>query len=425
MEAADGHVYRKNGAAWDVVTTQPTASRWSLDEWGDLVYATTRGQILQKWTPPDNLLDATPQFEDVIGAPTGALVVRKVRDFLALFNFGENGVQLVQWSGLNFPDEWMEGVKLSDFQELRDVGEILDVVTYEDAYLLCTKGIVRMSLADADFVFQFDPVTREYGVEASGMAVAIDRSIYFGSTAGFVRLRIDTAVPEPIGEGRIDSTFRRLMEEGGTNGVFTFYDSVRKSIRWGFPSRQGQYPDATLIYSMESRSWGQDVSEHPVLFVESSPDLTWAASANKWGNTIGEIFDVLKSYEDPRIEGGIEIPHGFTEELKAGPLTNRHAESVITTNLFSPLLDGMERAMVTEIRPWTDGRPQVSIATHEVPNRGHVSAHFEDTEEMLETGAAPAFHSGRYIQIRFTFYQGDNFTYISGFDIDFERDGEL
>ena len=425
VEAEDGHLYVKNGDEWDVATLAACTLRWSLDQWGDVIYATTAGQQLQKWEPPGTANEDTPQFAIVPDSPSGAQIVRTFREFLVLANFGGDGFNIVQWSGLNRPEEWVAGANFSDNQELFELGEIHDIITYEEAYLICARGISRMSQLGADFVFQFDTVTREYGVELAGASIAIDRFIWIGSTAGFIRFGLDGNILH-IGEGRVDDTFRNLLDEEASKGVFTYYDEVKKTIRWSFPSRQPYHPDTTLIYSMESQSWGRDITEHPVLFVETSTPMSWETMCDRWGETIAEIFEVLISFLDPRLEGGIDLLYGFDDDRKAGPTSVRHDLSVLTTCLFSPWVEGRTRTLVTGIRPWTDGTPEISIAAFERPvESSHHQDAYEPCEELLESGIAPAYRSGRYFQVKFDFGPTPNYTYLSGFDFEFMRDGQI
>lgn len=423
IEAQDGHIYRKNSSAWDQVSTVATVTRWDLEQWGNRVYAVTSGQLLQKWTAPATLADPTPQFVDIADGPMGAMLIRRFADFLIVANFGSDGPAKIQWSGLQTPDVWTPALNFSGSQVL-DQGEITDLIAFEDLYVVCANAVERCIVIGGTFVFQFSTINRHYGAEKIGLSIGIDRFLWVGSTAGFIKMDPQGTV-EPIGDGQVDDTFRSLLDEQGSHGIFVYYDEVRKAVRWSFPSRQALHPDTTLVYSRQTRSWGKDNAPHPVLFVDKTLNLTWSEMASRWGRTVGEIFSTLRSFSDPRLVG-VDILQGFDENNKAGSMAAFHERSGVTTCQFAPYQDGRRRALVTGVRPWTDGRPTVEIAAFERPQQGRQFAgRFEPGEAMLDTGLIPAYRSGRYFQIRFVFPNTESYSWLTGFDLEFEPDGEI
>ena len=423
VEAQDGHIYAKEPTGWTRVTTNRTFTQWSLEQWNDLLYATTRGQRLQKWTPPARRVHPTPQFAVVPDAPEDALIVKRVRDFLVLANFPSAGNK-VWWSGLQKPDEWVAAQDFSDSQHVGRVGDIHDILVYEDGFLFGSQGISQMSLYGVNFTFQFDTLTQEFGVEDSGFSIAVGSHFWVGSSAGFIRYGIGDGFL-PIGMGQVDTSFSRYLDEGGSDKLSVFFDSVRKTIRWNFPRKQNRHPDDTLIYCLESNSWGRDTSSQSVRFVDTTEEVTFDEAHEIFGPTFGEFGSIVEDATDPRLAGGVDILFGFDDDYKPGPATARHDHSVLTTNLFSPLRGGRDRVFVTGVRPWTDGNPIVRIATTERRSAALPQSAFVLCDPIQDTGEAPAEVSGRYIQIQFDFQGSDTFTYINGFDLEFSRDGQI
>ena len=413
VECTDGHLYQRTALQWTRRTNVAAGSHWAMARYGDTIYATSPETALLKWTP------GTAAFVPVAGAPAGAAVVAVVRDFLVLANFGGEDRSKVHWSGVNQPENWTPNDNYSDYQIWSDIGEIHNIHAFEDGYLIGRDGVGRMALVGGEFVWQFDTLTRDLGMEAYGMSCAVDRIIYIASTEGFVALDL-YAQPMWIGRGQVDERFRTLLDQEAAAHSTCFYDRPNRALRWSFASRQKQFPDQTLIYQLDSQSWGHDGARFPVRYVSTSRGMTWSQFAARYGNTFAVAGAAIDNYASPLIAGGVDTTFGFDDQRKAGPVSEQ-ASGRLTTALIAG--DGRGgRTLLQGVRPLSAGRPTVSVRPAE-DLRGSDDP-FVDCDPVAHDGVAYCSVSGRYFQFQL---QTDETAsdWLSGIELRGQQDGWL
>ena len=415
VAAANGHIYRfEDSGSWSAITTSPVlAGRWTMARYGDRVYASAPGIDLQKWTEDSTTLSS------VDNGINGAHILRAYKDFLVAFNFGSDSIQKVQWSGLDKPEDWnTDGDNSAGQQTLPDLGAIQDVVVFEDLYIFCDGGIVRMVLTGGDFIFQFDVLTRAVGVLGPGLVVPVGRTMYAATTEGFQAISVN-AESQYIGSGAVDETYKRQFDPQLANKSYVFYDQQERLVRWSLARQQGEYPDTSFVYSLDSDSWGYDRNPHPVRFIHRSSGSTFADAAERFGTTFADLAFHADSFLSPSFGAGTDLVHGFDSDLKAGPASGAEPGS-IETAIVSPV-EGMGRVLVTGVRVLGTGGVDVATRTYETLTGS--PSQWQDAEPANHEGLHPCFASGRYFQVRLQYANPRATDYLQGLELEWQRDG--
>ena len=426
-ETSAGHLYRLRDGRWSKLTTMATDTHWAIEQYGDTIYATTANQSLKKWTPGD----AGFSSSGITEPPVGAQVIARVRYFLVVANITNHGVMngsplpsTIRWSAQGDPNDFTNGTSFADSQVLPnadELGEIRGILVFEDSFVVCERGITRMIFGGGAYAFHFDtPIARNAGAVAFNTSFALERMMYMCSRNGFVAVDLAGNVSH-IGMGLVDNTFFQLWDPQKAHFGDTFYDPETHAIYWIF-SRGTNYPNTSFIYSHETHSWSCSDGSYQTRITSTSAPLTWADVERIFGADIDTVGRSVITFQDPRLAGSFDTVNAFGPARKLAP-ANSIPDCELTTKMFQL---GRQRSFIENLWPISDGQPAISVASFEEQDlRLGTAPDFKPFDPLRQTGRTPGVRSGRYFQIKVAFTRNEPMTYLSGLQIEWQRDGEL
>ena len=321
-----------------------TDNRWFV-QYGSALYAIFGTALLKQATPGT-------AFAAVSGAPTGD-ILSIVRDFLVMGRVGGVG-NAIRWSGIDRPDDWpTPGTNTaqyiqSDQQVFPEGGRVMAIVGGiggTDGVVFLERAIQRMTYVGTPYIFQFDPIDREYGLLAEKSPVVCGNVCCYLSSDGW-RLTNGAQVKN-IGAERIDNWFWRECDSTRFGEVRGIHDPWNRLAVWSFPSQQaaaGKH-DRLLIYSYLLDKWTYAVVDTECLYGDYARGLT-LEDLDAYGDLDHLPWDSL---DDAALKNGGRVLGAVTADHKLGSFSCPSLRAVVDTAEF-----GGQRMMVHGFRPLVD-----------------------------------------------------------------------
>ena len=231
----------------------PAGNYWDFAQFGEYVIGVNGGTSAADTPQVFGLVQTTTTnsvswtaFADLAGTPPKAKTITTVGDFVVVGNTYDatDGVKpgRVRWCGFGDHTSWaVSAATLADLQDLKsEVGAVERVLGGNEAFIVCTGGVVVMRRAELPYIFDFQYVHPGVGTNHGHSCVRVGGSCYFWSTSGFVRVGLQAGDVQYIGAGRVDRAFalRSASESRQAVGV---HDPQNQSIRWQVGSQDMQY----------------------------------------------------------------------------------------------------------------------------------------------------------------------------------------
>lgn len=259
------------GSGWENISreggynTQNDGS-WQFAQFGERVIATNDAD------PPQSWLLGSAGFGDIAGAPRARSLAAVEPGFIMLGRYDTGSGTLaagLSWSGINDATLWPEPGTLAatsvqrDIQELPNGGAVVGIVPAvggANAVILSERAIHRVEYAGPPAIFAFREVDRSRGCICPNGIAVVGGAVYFVSEDGF--LAYDGNALAPIGQGKVDATFLRRVDQSQLHRVLATVDPDRKLIVWAYPTAGADAPREWLVYSYATGKWrtGDDAS---------------------------------------------------------------------------------------------------------------------------------------------------------------------
>lgn len=237
-----------------------SAGKWSFSVYGNRIIATGRDTDVLSVDTTTYDPSGSNRFATVAAAASKADVCAVFKDFLILGNIVGQGANAsavgtqragLHWSGIGDPTNWPTiGTQAaidtqSDFQVLDgDGGEITAIVPAGEYCAVFRENQVwRMDYVGGGAFFSFRKMDSQRGCIIPGCAVAVGGVVYFPSAEGF--MAFDGSEMVPIGEEKIDRTWRETMDFNAKPRVNAVYQAESEAIFWTVATGSGT---PTLIY---------------------------------------------------------------------------------------------------------------------------------------------------------------------------------
>ena len=338
-------IYMLESGAWvQRYTDTPVLTSRYFAQYGDALYASFGGVLVKQPSPGSN-------FAAVSGAPTGEILA-VIRDFLVLGRVSDDNE--IRWSGIDRPDSWptpgtnTAQYEQSDNQVFPEGGRVMAIVGGvggTDGLVFLERAIQRMTYVGTPYIFQFDPVDREYGLRAEKSVVVCGNVCCYLSEDGW-RMTDGSSVKN-IGAERIDAWFFDQCDLSRLDEVHGVHDPQKRLAVWSFPSNNAAsgVHDRLLIYSYLLDRWSYAVVSTECLYGDYSRGLTLEDL-----DGYGDLDDLpWESLDSAALKNGGRVLGAVTTDHKLGSFSGPATEAVVDT-----AEQGGGRMMVHGFRPLVD-----------------------------------------------------------------------
>ena len=223
------------------------SGKWSFTTYGNRIIACGRDATPVSVDTTTSDPKITHPLSSISADASEADVCAVFKEFLILGNVVGQGVNAsaigtqrggLHWSAIGDPTNWPAvGTQAaidaqSDFQILDgDGGEITAIVPAGEYCAVFRKNQVwRMDYVGGTAFFSFRRIDTQRGCIIPGCAVAVGGTVYFPSAEGFMAFNGSELIP--IGEEKIDRTWRQTMDFNSKEKVNGVYQAESESIFW-------------------------------------------------------------------------------------------------------------------------------------------------------------------------------------------------
>lgn len=227
---------------------------WQFVQFNDTVI------VVQANVPPQAYaLSSSAAFADLAGSPPQAGSIAVVGFFLVLTEILGNPKR-VQWSDLGIIVTWTAGVGFSDFQDLSDGGNSR-AVSGGDAYGVIFQDNAVRTLTyspGSPTVFNILRIGTNETLLAKNSIINIGAVTYYLSASGFKQI-VAGGIPQPIGKGRVDDTFKADLDQSNLRLCIGVSDPTQTRVYWFYKSKSGAAGllDSALIFDPVVGQGGQ------------------------------------------------------------------------------------------------------------------------------------------------------------------------
>jgi hypothetical protein len=402
------NIYKLGASGWASVGSgyYARSNGWSFVQYSDRLIATNGVDPVQKL---DLMTDAA--FSPLPGNPPTLAYVAVVGGFL--FGGVANGeAQTVVWSGNQNSELWTPGVGESDFQPLPDGGTITGVTGGEFALIFQQDCIRRADYVAGRVIFDINVISPSVGCVAPRSLVQVGQVSYFYSNLGF--MRTDGAGVTPIGDQRVDLTFRALADAGQLRQMSAVSDPVNKVIIWTVPDAD---PDLWFCYSWAVDRWS--VVRQPARLLFSG--LSRTATLEELDALAPPDMDGAGvTVDEPQFLGGAPQLYCIDDLNRLGTFSGAKMAAKIAVPLLEP---SVERSVqVSRVRPLTDAISGMTLRMDGRLRIGDAPSLVSRTE-LTRAGDMPVLVQGRYMGAQIEVAAGTSWTFLRGMNLEFEPQG--
>jgi hypothetical protein len=288
-----------------------------------------------------------------------------------------------------------------------------------DAVVFQEYALRRMMYSGPPNVFSFLPVERGRGCIAPDSIVAYGGIAYYWGTDGIYAF--DGSESKAIGANRIDSTVYNDLDLGNVARVVGVADPINKLIWWAYPSKQNTdgNPDRMLSYNWSIDRWSLcEVTCETLLRL-----LTIGYSLDDLFTVFGYTIDNTPANFDGAVWQGGRVNLGlFDANHTLNFLTGTPLAATVDTQEMEPMPG--RRSFIgigSTVKPLVDGgSPTVAIGRRD---KLQDAVAFTAAASMNALGLCPLRTSGRYMRSRINVPASDQWSHISGVELELAGQG--
>lgn len=230
-----------------VLSTEPRASLWSMENWGSWALASNGVDEIQI----NKMLGAG--FGDLTGTPPQrAEVIKKLKIYLLAFNTDLGGAY-IEWCDGDNVEDWVNGA--AGYLFVRDLdSDIICAQTMGDVvafYTTNSMGIIQYIGPD----FYFGARKRLTGIGATGKFSVIE---FDSKNAGVSYQGIwvtDGTGYEYISPPFIREWLQKNVNWGSASKIAGYLNEDRSLLEWGLPIGMSSENNITLAYNYKTQGW--------------------------------------------------------------------------------------------------------------------------------------------------------------------------
>ena len=318
----------------------------------------------------------------------------------------------VQWSGINNPMEWRNGIGQSDFQTFPDGGDVTAISSGEYGLIFQAKSIRRMTYVGGDVIFQFDVISPNIGCVHPRAFTQVGRLTFFLSSRGF--MMCDGSTVTPIGDQMVDNTFLATRDRAYYGRMSCVADPARKVVFWSVPAAE---PNVWYAYSWALNQWSRVTQSARLLFTGCSRDI----SLDEDFGSPDTVWDTGLSLDDPAYYGGDPVFYLFDSTNTIGALTGGNAAATLAMGPLE-LAGDANKVSLRRVRLDSDVVSGVTLQI-DMRQRTGDSAGTSYHSGPTTSGDIVVRRRGRTVVPTFTTTAGATWTYFNGFAADIEIAG--
>ena len=307
--------------------------------YGAYMLATNGVDPIKKFDP------AFPSAMTSLGgsAPT-ARYLGVVRGFVVAGYAGGSGLRLA-WSDNGNSANWAAGGASEAGQyDMASGGDITGVVGGEYGLVFQEDRILRMTYTADDIVWQFDEIVTDAGCAAPKSLASWGKTSFFWSNRGF--MTCDGANVQPIGDEKVDRTFRSLIDRGYYGAMSAVVDPIRTLYIVAVPSAD---PTTNLfLYNYGQERWTTATLACELLFSA----LSLSSSLEDLDTLYASIDTDGLVLDSAALRGGVPGVMVFDGTHRLGTLSGPPIAATIT-DATRELVPGT-RSRIRGVRPLVD-----------------------------------------------------------------------
>ncbi|MEM7003120.1 MAG: hypothetical protein AAF529_20195 [Pseudomonadota bacterium] len=348
-------LYRLNSTTWaDVSRTtggayaSGTEERWRFVQFKNQLVATNFSDNLQQITL------GQANFAELTNA-LRARHIAVVGDFLVAantFDAVDSAVpDRIRTSAFNNITDWIPSITTGSIARDLSGGPILGLLGGDFGLIAGQNDMWRMDFVGAPTWFRIEPTLPGIGLIGEDAWAQIGEDVYAWTNQGFVRIRNGTSY-ESIGDGRVDVTARRDLDDTNLHRIYAAADPDGGRIFWAYPGtgNTGGLPNCIIVYDKNFNKWAH---------VEQETEMIWSASGV--GFTLEQLNSITTNLEQLPVSldssqwkgGGDRILAAFDSQHRHGFFNGESMTAVIET-AERQLIPGAE-ALLGKARPLVDG----------------------------------------------------------------------
>jgi len=403
--------------------TTPASYRWGMALFGERVIATNGTDAIQSYVEGTSSV-----FADMITTGITSLrskVVDVVSDWVVLGDttdstYGDKD-QRVWWLAVNDPtDAPIPGTedaanKLSDFQDIPgDHGKLIGIagnLGFSNAGLFFERAVFRMNYSGLPKIFEITPAEGARGLLARGALCKFGPKAYYAGEDGFYVF--DGNSSTPIGKEWVDEFVYNDMDSAYLDRITCTQDPARGLIFWAYPSSGSAdgIVNRLLCYSPAFNKWA--ISDVTSLSLEGLLNAPTFGKTLEQLDTFGTIDSLQFSLDSTVWQGVRRSLAAVDSDHKLGYFSGEALPAKIDTENISL---GPRRTILTRVRPLIDN----SSAKVAVCSRVRLSDSntYTDLQAQEDDGSVAVDSEGRYHKVRVETTLGEEWSEMSGVDVE-------
>lgn len=393
--AADGFVQTYDGSAWNATTIVSGSQVVRFAQFGDNVL-TANGAATKSY----GLISTT------VSAPTDApdlIDIAPVRDFV----MGITTDNAAQWCQFNDSSTWTTGTNQADKQPSL-WGQMRRIVGGEYGLVFTDRAVVRITYVGSvnDIIFQFDEISAEVGIMASGSLCTVGRLNFFLSERGF--MMCDGQDVTPIADEKFNRWFFSTYSRQDIANIWASIDPRHSLALWAMPGTPGRIIAYNWVLK-RATTFEVDVTG---MFT----GFTSAISLDALDAIYGNLDSIPISLDDPSLAGGNPILLIADGSNVLSALTGDNLQATFRLENIEPTPG--RRSRIREVRLVSD--TVNASATLDSRMRIGDAENIVSTSLMRLNGKLPVRANGRYNTLEVTIPEAADWTFIQGCELEFE-----
>jgi hypothetical protein len=397
------NLYYLNGETWESeIGSRTVSDRWRFTQFGNEIICCDGAAPVAF-----NLTAATAAA--LAGSPPTADLCATVRDFVVLGRVdGDNNV--VAWCGQGDAHEWTPGTNQAGLQPLYAGGKVMGLSSGEECVILQRFAVKIMRYTgDATDPWQFDEVSTNYGCMAEGSVVQVDKSVFYYSDRGFAVY--DGGTVRPIGNERVNETFRALYSNREIQNMWSALDPRRNVVMWFLPGRAWIYNWAINRFTVAPWDIQAGFGSFSAAISIDALDALYP----------GGIDLLPYSLDDPRFQGGEPRLTVVKNTGEFGVLTG----DPMAAEFEVPFMEyaGERVARIRRVRPVGDFPASGLTLTASARKRLGSSSEIDNYTTVNSGGEFPVRVASRHVKLKLSIEEGASWDYAQGFDVEWNVGG--
>lgn len=402
-----------------VYTTQAGVGFWDFCQFGDLAIMTNLADPVKKY----NIVTAPATVSSLGGTPPQAMFCKTIGPHVMLAHL-ENKENYVHWSAVDNAEGWTAGTNLSDEQEIKEGGRIMNLMggIGDVGYAFQERSVKSLTKTPGSpLIFQIEIADPDRGCAAFRGGKQTGNTFFYLAHDGFMRFVGGESTP--IAFERVENWFYDNAMGSQLSRVVCGIDPRKKIVMWSFVSTANAAADVDAGFGdrVLIHNWAIDRWAWAELDISAFVDLVDTPYTLDTINSFGNLDVITPSFDSAFWNGdNIATQLGvFSTDFKLGAFAGAPLEAIIelkNIHIFAP-----KRQFFRSAWPISDASElQIAVA----PVEDYSAAHsFGTYMEKESTGEIPIDSSARAHSLRQKILAGDTWTHTKGVMVDADPDG--